>query len=434
MSDMNEIKIIDSTVQAVSELLKGTPGTAVNVKIQRKNNQVQVFNIIREKIHVPSVPFSGLLDSNIGYVKLKRFTKNCAKEVGEAIDALSAKTKLNGLILDLRSNPGGLLNESINISNMFIEKNQTVVTTSGKNVEWDKNYVTKKEPKYPELPIIVLVNGASASASEIVAGAMQDLDRGVILGNKTYGKGLVQQSRKLNYNSRLKVTVAKYYTPSGRCIQDAVKTQDYNSYLEQTDETNAPDSLRNEFTTHAGRKVYDGGGIDPDIKIEPLDYPEVLWQLIRENYIFKFANLIDLEMIQQDSINKFILPESTYDEFVEYLEDQKFTFNINDEYIIDEIENNLQELTQEDLNLEQIYEAVEVLKKEISNKKQEDIKEHKVLINKYLNTHLIGRKFYESGRIEYELEDDPYILEALSILHDEEEYNQILTPSPNSKH
>ena len=187
------------------------------MKLKEKNINLQ-FEIIREKIHVPSVKYSSILEQNIGYIKLRRFTKNCTKEVENALEKLEANSSLEGIILDLRSNPGGLLNESISLANLFIPKDEVVVTTNGKNIEWRKKYITKKEPKYPETPIIILVNGASASASEIVAGAIQDLDRGIIVGNKTFGKGLVQQSRKLNYNARLKVTVAKYYTPSGRCI------------------------------------------------------------------------------------------------------------------------------------------------------------------------------------------------------------------------
>ena len=203
------------------------------------------------------------------------------------MEKLEANSSLEGVILDLRSNPGGLLNESISLANLFIPKDDVVVTTNGKNIEWRKKYITKKEPKYPETPIIILVNGASASASEIVAGAIQDLDRGIIVGNKTFGKGLVQQSRKLNYNARLKVTVAKYYTPSGRCIQDLNQTQGYNDYLDhQTDSTQKD---RNKLFTRKNRIVYDGGGIDPDIKIEAIQY-DILISLVRGNYIYKYGN------------------------------------------------------------------------------------------------------------------------------------------------
>ena len=318
--EIDKQEIINYTTEDVSELLKGTPGTTVNVKIKRwQHNKYEVieYAIIREKIHIPSVPYSGIISENIGYVKLKRFTKNCTQEVEKALNELDSN-KLNGLILDLRSNPGGLLNESINLSNLFINKNEVVVTTNGKNVEWEKIYKTKKTPKYKNLPLVILVNESSASASEIVAGAIQDLDRGIIIGNKTYGKGLVQQSRKLSYNARLKVTVAKYYTPSGRCIQNVNHTKGYNNYLEKENVNNQQDSLndnRKTFQTRSGRTVYDGGGIDPDVKIKQIEYPDILIELVRNNHIFKYGNLIHNTLPKYNSASEFSFSDDYYNQF-----------------------------------------------------------------------------------------------------------------------
>ena len=423
--EIDEEELIDSSTEDVSELLKGTPGTDVNVKVVKNNGEIKMVKIKREKIHVSSVPYAGFVGPNIGYVKLNRFTKNCTQEVEEAIQKLEKDEKLTSIILDLRSNPGGLLNESIKLTNLFIAQNETVVTTNGKNAEWKKNYKTKLAPKYANLPIIVLVNGASASASEIVAGAIQDLDRGVVVGNKTYGKGLVQQSRKLSYNSRLKVTVAKYYTPSGRCIQDVSKTKNYNSYLDNEDSV---DSLRNKFFTKKKRIVYDGGGIDPDVKIEPKNYPDVLIGLIRDNHIFKFGNTIINNLPEYNSVNDFSLTDEVYQKFTDYLNNVNFEFESYSDDIIAMLESSLDELEKEGLTTDNISESINTLKVDIKSGKKEDINLHKEIIKNHLSANLIARFFYHAGKIEYGLKDDPYILEALSILNNETEYNEILTP------
>ena len=422
--EINDEELMNASTEDVSELLKGTPGTNVSVKVMTNSGDIKMVEIKREKIHVSSVPYAGFLDQNIGYVKLNRFTKNCTQEVEDAIQNLQKEKELKSIILDLRSNPGGLLNESIKLTNLFIPQNETVVTTNGKNSEWKKDYKTKLPPKYENLPIIVLVNGASASASEIVAGAIQDLDRGVIVGNKTYGKGLVQQSRKLSYNSRLKVTVAKYYTPSGRCIQDVSKTKNYNSYLEDVDNI---DSLRNKFFTKRKRIVYDGGGIDPDIKIEPKEYPDILIGLIRDNHIFKFGNTIVHNMPKYNSVEDFSLSDEVYQDFTNYLNSNNFEFESYSDEIIEMVESSLEELEAEGLKLDEIKENINILKDDIKDAKTEDLKLHKEIIKYHLSTNLISRSFYQAGKIQYGLNEDPYILKAVSILNNEKKYNEILT-------
>jgi carboxyl-terminal processing protease len=243
------------STQDVSSVLKGQPGVAVNLLIERPGTKKPIQKIFtREEVKVKSIPYKGIVDEGIAYVRLRSFTRNCSKEVKDAIVELKEEHEVKGLILDLRSNPGGLLNESVNLCNLFIDKGQEVVSTKGKIKDWEKSYKTSKEPLDKEIPLVVLINQSSASASEIVSGTMQDLDRGVVIGKKSFGKGLVQQTRKLSYNSQVKVTVAKYYTPSGRCIQ----ALDYAHRNEDGSVGKVPDSLKTAFQTKNGRLVYDG--------------------------------------------------------------------------------------------------------------------------------------------------------------------------------
>ena len=422
---INDTEIINANTEDVSELLKGSPGTIVNVEVNR-GDKLLTFEITREKIHVPSVKYSSILDGNIGYVKLRRFTKNCTQEVENSLKDLETQTPLEGMILDLRSNPGGLLNESINLANLFIPKNEVVVTTNGKNIEWKKKYITKKEPKYPEIPIIILVNGASASASEIVAGAIQDLDRGIIIGNKTFGKGLVQQSRKLNYNARLKVTVAKYYTPSGRCIQDLNQTQEYNDYLDE--QIDSLSKTRDTFFTRNKRLVYDGGGIDPDIKIEPIKYPNILISLVRNNHVFKYGNEIIHDFQKCRSIDDCINVGINYENFTNYLKRNDFVFYDYRDDLIEIIEKSTQELENDSLKLDRMYSEIKSLNTEIQLDKKQDIIRHKKLIEERIMGNILTRKFYDVGRIQNELNYDPYIIEAIRVLNNKEEYLKILSP------
>ena len=422
---INNTELINVNTEDVSELLKGTPGTTVNIEVQR-NNKILQFEILREKIHVPSVKYSSILDESIGYVKLRRFTKNCTQEVESSLKKLEEKASLEGIILDLRSNPGGLLNESINLANLFIPKNEVVVTTNGKNIEWKKKYITKKEPKYPDIPIVILVNGASASASEIVAGAIQDLDRGIVVGNKTFGKGLVQQSRKLNYNARLKVTVAKYYTPSGRCIQDINQTQEYNNYLDN--QTDSMAQARNKFFTSNNRLVYDGGGIDPDIKVEAIQYPDILISLVRENHIFKYGNGIVEDFENYNNIDECLAAGIDYNSFKNYLESENFTFYDYRDNIMEIIEKSVKELEDDSLNLDKIYSEIDALDKAIQTEKKQDIIHHRDVIEERIMGNILTRKFYDTGRIQNELTYDPYIKEAIQLLDNPNDYLKVLSP------
>ena len=270
----------DKTTEEVSKALKGEPNTEVKLLIERRGQDS--FNVVfkREKISVKSVPYSAFIKDNIAYLKLRSFTRNCTKDIKRELQNLQKDKKINGIVLDLRNNPGGLLNEAVSMVNLFVEKGEEVVSTKGKIKSWDNIYKANNEPFDTETPIIVLINQGSASASEIVAGALQDLDRGVVIGQRSFGKGLVQQTKKLSYNAQLKLTVAKYYIPSGRCIQ----ALDYSNRNKDGSVGKIADSLMTEFKTRNGRIVYDGGGIKPDMIIEQDEIGQIVIALLRGRF------------------------------------------------------------------------------------------------------------------------------------------------------
>ncbi len=412
---IDDVLMKNKTVGDVSKLLKGEPGKKVNVQVQRLNHEELLnLEITREKIKISSVPYSGMIDK-YGYIKLSKFTRNCSNEVRSALLDLEAKNNLEGLILDLRGNPGGLLNEAIKLCNIFIEKNTMIVETKGRNSDWNKVYKTKSNAYNTELPIIVLVDEGSASASEIVAGTIQDLDRGIVVGHKTFGKGLVQQTKKLNYNSQLKLTVAKYYTPSGRCIQ-AINYSNDNKVL--------PDSLRTEFKTKNGRSVFDGGGIDPDIKIDLDSIPKIIFSLMQKQLIFEFGNHYYSTHTKIDKPIDFNISDNVYEDFIEFINKEKFDFETSSEKKIDDLN--------EILNFEGYKEAlhksglITLLKEEIEKLKQRDIKKYKEEISKLILSDLVVRYYYNKGRIEAMLKLDKTVEAAIQTLDGKENYNKIL--------
>ena len=278
----------DMSTEDVSNLLKGPANQVVKVKIERPGVKKPFdVDIVREQIQIDAVPYYGMLDDKIGYIRLSSFTANCGDEVKQIVKELKEKHHAQSLILDLRSNPGGLLNEAVKIVNIFVPKGVEVVSTKGKVKQWDKEYDATEQPVDTVMPLAVLVNRGSASASEIVSGALQDLDRAVIIGTRTFGKGLVQTTRDLSYNTKLKVTTAKYYIPSGRCIQ----ALDYSHRNEDGSVGVVPDSLISEFTTRKGRKVYDGGGVTPDVKVDLDQLSSLSYNLMRDYMVFDFATL-----------------------------------------------------------------------------------------------------------------------------------------------
>ena len=409
------ISMKDKSVEDVSKLLKGEPGKKVNISVSRINNSdIIKIPVTREKIKISSVPYSGLID-DIGYVKLNRFTRNCSNEVKNAIIKLESEKELKGIIIDLRMNPGGLLNEAIKLCNIFIEKNTKIVETKGRNSDWNKVYKTKSSAYNTEMPVVVLVNQGSASASEIFAGTLQDLDRGIVIGNKTFGKGLVQQTRKLDYNSQLKLTVAKYYTPSGRCIQE-INYSDEKQTL--------PDSLRTEFKTKNKRSVFDGGGVDPDIIIEEDSIPKIIFNLIQQQLIFKFGNYYSSNFSDIGSLDEFEITDEIYDLFKEYIEKEEFQFETLSDEKIDDLEETLL-FEGYNVKLEKTG-LLKKIKEEILRLKNQDINKYKKEISKIILQDILVRYYYNEGRIKSSLKEDKAILNAINILNDTKEYNKIL--------
>ena len=415
--EINGTSAKNKSTEEVSKILKGQPGTSVNLLIERKS-VTEPFNVIfdREKVTINSVSYSDFINNNIGYVKLRSFTRGCAEQLRKSIVELDNKEDLKGLILDLRSNPGGLLNESVDIANLFIDKGELIVSTKGKISSWDKEYIAKKSPIFKNLPLVVLINNTSASASEIVSGSIQDLDRGVIIGKKSFGKGLVQQTRKLPYNSELKLTVAKYYIPSGRCIQAI----DYSNRNEDGSVGVIADSLLTEFRTRSGRKVYDGGGITPDI-ITAENYPvNLIKSLVKERLFFDFAT--DFRINNDQLSYDFILTEQDFSDFIYFLSDKKYEYITKTESAIEK----LKEKSKTENYFIEIEDELNLLLTKYYESKKDDLNKNKQTIKEILTSEIMSRYYYQKGRIKASLNFDQDVKKAIEILENEKEYNALL--------
>ena len=412
------------STEDVSSVLKGQPGVEVNVLIERPGTEKPIKKTFtREEVKVKSVPYKGMVDDGIAYVRLTRFTRNCASEVEEAILELTDENEVKGLVLDLRGNPGGLLNESVSLCNLFIDKNQEVVSTKGKIKDWEKSYKTMKEPLDKELPLAVLINQSSASASEIVSGTIQDLDRGVVLGKKSFGKGLVQQTRKLSYNSQLKVTVAKYYTPSGRCIQ----ALDYTNKNDDGSVGKVADSLKTAFKTRNGRTVYDGGGVDPDIVIDQEAFAKIVGSLVSKQLIFDFATEFVLENDSIEAPGVFKISDALYEDFVTFLSDKEYEYETNTEKKMAELIDKAED------EYADFKEDLELLQKKLLSYKEDDIHKYQSQVSELILSELMARYYYQEGRVIASLADDTVLKEAISVLHDSDRYEAILSGNLDDK-
>ena len=405
------------STEELSSVLKGQPNTEVTVLLER-DGELLTKTFKREKVTVKSVPYYGFLKDGIAYIKLRSFTRNCANDIKDALTDLKSQQELKGIVLDLRSNPGGLLNESIDIVNLFVEKGEEIVVTKGKIKDWQKSYKARKSPEDLETPLIVLINSNSASASEIVSGSIQDLDRGVIIGRRSYGKGLVQQTRKLSYNSQLKVTVAKYYIPSGRCIQ----ALDYSNRNEDGSVGTVPDSLISTFYTRNGREVKDGGGVMPDIKMKNEEIADVTISIIRKRLIFDFATEFRYKNEEIAAAEDFEITDEIFDDFISFLSDKEYEYTTSTEEALD----IFKEITDEEGTSELIEQEFTLLLEKIKSNKKNDLQNSKKELKEFLANEIVSRYYYQEGRIIERLQHDKDIEEALRLLDNLEEYQSIL--------
>lgn len=420
--EINGVDTKTKTVSEVSELLKGQPGSKVALKIQREGEKdVLTKTLTREKIKIDNIPYSTVFENGIAYIILNQFTKDAAKEMRETFLKMKSEHELKGLVIDLRGNGGGLLNEAVDIVNMFVPKNNLVVYTKGKTAEQNRNYYTKNEADDTEIPLVILVNETSASASEIVAGSIQDFDRGLVVGQRTFGKGLVQNILPMNYNTQMKVTVSKYYIPSKRCIQEI----DY-SKKNANDTTAKNDTLGPQFRTANGRIVYEGHGIQPDVKIEPEMLSTITAHLYAQNIIFKFANEFYRKHKSINSPETFEITDEIYDDFMEYVENQDFDY-------ISESEKDFKELVKT-AKLEGYYdnmkEQLDLLEKELKNHKDNDLIINKDEIKEILKLEIVGRYYYQKGKIISTLKDDAELNRAMELLLNsdgKDEYRSLLS-------
>lgn len=407
-------------IEAINLAMRGQPGTSYTVEVFRPtDNKNLTFKVKREKVKQPNIPYSGILGDKVGYIKLNQFLEKAGSEVLDAFNKLKEEG-MEYLILDLRENGGGLLGEAVNIIDIFVGKDITVVETKGKIDEMNRIYKTRNNAKDADIPIVVLVNEHSASASEIVSGTLQDLDRAVIVGQKSFGKGLVQKVYPMDYNTSMKITVSKYYIPSGRCVQNI-------EYFDR-DTTKGgykiPDSLAVAYKTKNGRTVYDKGGVEPDVAVPEERIPEVLSALIEEQAIFDFANEYRAKHETIAEADKFIVDDAIYNEFLQYLKTNKYTYTTTLEKKLEELKTT----AEDEKAFSGIQTAYNQLKTQLENLKTQDLTTHKAEIARALTQEIVSRYYYSTGRLINSLHHDSYIETAKSVLLDPSRYKAILSP------
>ncbi len=403
----------------IREFLLGQPGTSIELKIERPGAEEPLLKkVTREEVKIKDVPYFAMVSDSVGYIKLTGFTETASAEVKEAFNKLKEEN-MQSLVLDLRGNGGGLLKEAVAIVNFFVPKGADIVNTKGKIKDWDKTYVATLNPLDMNIPVVVLIDGGSASASEIVSGSLQDNDRAVVIGSQSFGKGLVQSVRPLSYNSKLKVTVAKYYTPSGRCIQKL----DYSHRDDEGKVNEIADSLITEFKTiHNKRPVFDGKGIAPDVEVERELISDISVSLLTKSLFFNFATEYKLKHETIASPKEFQLSEKDYKSFVEFLSDKDYAYTTESEDLL----ASLEKTTKEEKYFEDVKAEYEELKQKLSHHKSDDLNTFKKEISKILETEIVGRYYYQKGQIEISLKKDTTLNEAIKTLDNKELYNSIL--------
>ena len=411
------IKGYDAT--KVSDMLKGTPGTSVKLTVEKLlTGEQEEVEIKRERIVISGVPYYGVIDGNVGYILHNDFSEDCSQDVLAAFEALK-KQGITSLIIDLRGNGGGILQEAVKILSMFVPKGTTVVSMKGRSEDSNETFVTTTDPVDTEIPIAVLVNSMTASAAEIVSGALQDLDRAVLVGQRTFGKGLVQVTRPLGYNAYLKVTTAKYYIPSGRCIQSV----DYAHRNEDGSVGMVPDSLIKEYKTVAGRKVYDGGGIMPDVRLDP-NYTSIFtMSLYAKGYIEDFANDYYKRHREGIDVDTFTLSDEEYGRFEAFMADKEVEYDSETQEALKELRRKAEREKYADRISEELDRIAEKLKED----KEADLESFKDDVRKLLEKEIILRYHYNGGVARHVSLNDPEVHRAVEVLKNGEEYRRILT-------
>jgi carboxyl-terminal processing protease len=415
-----------STVEEVSARLKGPAKKVLKLKMLRPDTKKPFeLDVIREEIKIDPVTYAGMLDEKTGYIRLSSFTDGCADRIKNSFLELRDKKGATSMIIDLRSNPGGLLGEAVRMVNLFVKHGEEVVSTRGKVAQWDKTYRATEQPIDTIMPLIVLVNRGSASASEIVSGALQDLDRAVIIGKRTFGKGLVQTTRDLSYNTKLKVTTAKYYIPSGRCIQ----ALDYSHRNKDGSVGSIPDSLIHEFATKKGRKVFDGGGIVPDIKMDQDTLGDLAFKLIQENIIFDFATRFAATHPSIPAPDQFVIDDIIFNDFRQFLLSKPFNYESRSEQAL----RGLIETAKKERAYEETKAEFESLAKKLTKNVDSDLNKFRKEVSSVLADEIVTRYFYQKGAVIASFRDDTDIAKAKSVLSNHQDYLALLQPDPVQK-
>ena len=420
---VDTVDVSKFTVDKVSKLLRGRPDTQVRIRVQRPYVQDSILNftVTRAKIRNSSVPYAGVLPDSIGYIRITQFIEDTGKDVRAALDSFQATAPgLKGVIIDLRGNGGGLLEQAVDVASNFVPKGTEIVRTIGRDKNATKIYKTMRKPLYPDMPVAVLTDGGTASASEILAGAMQDLDRGVLVGTRSFGKGLVQTTRPLPYGGVLKVTVAKYYTPSGRLIQSL----DYKHRNPDGSAARVPDSLTHAYKTLHGRTIRDGGGLQPDSTVNWKKVNRLVYNVVSDNWSWDFANKFKATHPTIPTADKFVITDSVYNEFKAFIDPKKFKYDS----AMEEATEALRKVADEEGYInDETTAAFDSLKKLLTHNLDRDLDTHRKPIEEYLGGEIVSRYYFDRGRTQYGIRDDEGVDAARGILKDKALYKRILS-------
>lgn len=407
------------TTSEASNMLKGEQGTTLIAQVVKiRTSDTTTVKLTREKVHISGIVHAGIVRDSVGYIALSAFTQNCQKDFKNVLRDLEKTKQMKSLIIDLRGNTGGLLDAAVDIVGMFVKKGTEVVYSRGRIKDFDYSYKTKEEPIQLNIPVVVLVNSGSASSSEIVAGALQDLDRAVILGTRTYGKGLVQTVRPVGYNARIKLTTAKYYIPSGRCIQ----AHNFSERNEDGSVATIPDSLKKEFITSNGRKVYDGGGVMPDVEIKSDEYSDIAISLVIRSLISDYAIQYFAKHEQIAEPENFKITDADYLDFIKFLSDKEYDYQTKAESLAEKLSEEIKNKKYAD----NIQTQTETLITRITHDKLKDLQTYKQEILQLINEEISSKYYYQQGRIRTMLTDDKQLNKAIDILLNKNKYNEIL--------